>query len=112
VFEKKKNIKRHDNKQSSTTLSIIELSQEKTRKSMLDQFDHNKISQQKTTESMQDQLNNIKFSQEKTMESIQDQFDSMKDHNKLSQENMTRQIDMIVLMMKNNNEDKLDNAGY
>ena len=41
-----------------------------------------------------------------TTESIQDQLDGIK----LSRENTTRQIDMIVLMMRNNIEDKLDNA--
>ena len=39
-------------------------------------------------------------------ESIQDQLDGIK----LSRENTTRQIDMIILMMRNKIEDKLDNA--
>ena len=41
-----------------------------------------------------------------TTESIQDQLDGIK----LSRGNTTRQKDIIILMMRNNIEDKLDDA--
>lgn len=90
VFEKKKNVKRHSKKQSSTnhcpiTRNII------TTEFIQNQLDCIKLSQEITTKSMQDQFDHIKFSQEKTTESIQDQ------------------LDMMVLMMENIQE-KLDNA--